>query len=452
MWTMTRIRPAVCWWFFSCLLGLALCMRAAQADGPAVSPAGTSKPLQLSARERDWIAHNRQVIVASVQYPLYLFKDEQGHWSGLNNDILLQLSRMTGLQFVHEESFSTEHLLGLLESGRANMSTTLAMNEERKAYLDFSHAFGGSGWVFVERAGAQPVESLEALQGKVLALPARHALESAIRHEHPQIGLRSVKTYAEARALVETGEADATIENDNAIYRFPAGRLKIGASLEGKWEHDHLALRKEQPQLLSILNKALEALPPGELQAIRTKWLEGTATVPPSPWQSMRSWLFWGGLLAGVFGLISVSWRQRLNIQVKKRKAAEQALSDQLALQHSLINAMPDPVFVRDLQGRLLLCNKGYEEYLSVRLERAQGKCLPDMDVLPDATARLLHEEMMAQLSSGKSRFGERQLMLKDGVRFIYQWTVPFYSASGELRGVVGGWTEPRGRSSRTGD
>ena len=131
---------------------------------------------------------------------------------------------------------------------------------------------------------------------------------------------------------------------------------------------------------------------------------------------------------------------------------AEQALNDQLVFQHSLINAMPDPVFVRDLQGRLLLCNKGYEEYLSVRLERAQGKCLPDMDVLPDATARLLHEEMMEQLSSGKTRFGERQLMLKDGVRFIYQWTVPFYSASGELRGVVGGWTEPRCRSSGTGD
>lgn len=452
MWPMTRVRPAGCWLFFSCLLGLALCMRAAQADGPAVGLPGMSKALLLSASERDWIAHNRQVIVASVQYPLYLFKDEQGQWSGLNHDILVQLSRMTGLQFVHEESFSTEHLLGLLESGRANMSTTLAMNEERKAYLDFSHAFGGSGWVFVERAEAQPVESLEALQGKVLALPARHALESAIRHEYPQIGLRSVKTYAEARALVETGEADATIENDNAIYRFPAGRLKIGASLEGKWEHDHLALRKGQPQLLSILNKALEALPPGELQGIRTKWLEGATAVAPSPWQWMYSWLFWGGLLMGVFGLISVSWRQRLNIQVQKRKAAEQALDDQLVFQHSLINAMPDPMFVRDLQGRLLLCNKGYEEYLSVRLERVQGKCLTDMDVLPDATARLLHAEMMEQLSSGKSRFCERQLMLKDGVRGIYQWTVPFYSASGELRGVVGGWTEPRGGSSGSAD
>ena len=224
MWTMTRIRPAVCWWFFSCLLGLALCMRAAQADGTAVGLAGMSKPLLLSAWERDWIAHNRQVIVASVQYPLYLFKDEQGRWSGLNNDILLQLSRMTGLQFVHEESFSTEHLLGLLESARANMSTTLAMNEERKAYLDFSHAFGGSGWVFVERAGAQPVESLEALQGKVLALPARHALESAIRHEHPQIGLRSVKTYAEARALVETGEAEGFVMDDVLLYGLAAGR------------------------------------------------------------------------------------------------------------------------------------------------------------------------------------------------------------------------------------
>lgn len=452
MWLITRVRPAVCWLFFFCLLGMLPWVPSALADGPASKPAGVIKPLLLSSEERDWIAHNRQVIVASVQYPLYLFKDEQGQWTGLNHDILVQISRMTGLQFVHEESFSTEHLLGLLESARANMSTTLAMSEERKDFLDFTHAFGGSGWVFVERSGTPPVDSLHALQGKVLALPARHALESAIRHEYPQIGLRSVKTYAEARALVETGEADATIENDNAIYRFPAGRLRIGASLEGKWEHDHLALRKEQPQLLSILNKALEALTAAELRAIRGKWLEGVVAPYPSPWQVLSSWLVWGSLLAGVFGLLSVSWRRRLDIQVNKRREAEQALSDQLAFQHSLINAMPDPMFVRDLQGRLLLCNKGYEEYLSVRLERVQGKCLTDMDVVPDATARLLHEEMMDQLSSGKSRFCERQLLLKEGVRGIYQWSVPFYSASGELRGVVGGWTEPRGGPSRTGD
>lgn len=209
---------------------------------------------------------------------------------------------------------------------------------------------------------------------------------------------------------------------------------------------DHLAVRKGQPQLLSILNKALEAFPPAELRAIRAKWLSGVVPVqPPSPWQRLIQWACWGGVFAGVFGLLSVVWNRRLNRQVECRLKAEEALNDQLAFEQCLINAMPDPVFVRDLEGRLIQCNKSYEEYLSTRFDRVQGKRLTEVDTLPAATGQLLHAEFMAQLGSRKGRFIERQLTFNNGTRCIYQWTVPFYSANGVLRGVLGGWTAPRG-------
>ncbi|WP_095077581.1 transporter substrate-binding domain-containing protein [Pseudomonas sp. Irchel s3h17] len=442
----TGLKPVWRWALLLAVLGLSPWGLAGQ---PAVLDVGTSagqKPFVLTARELQWIAENRQVIVASVQAPVYLFKDEQGQWSGLNNDILTRLSRMTGLLFVHEESFSTEHLLGLLESGRADMSTTLAETDERRDFLDFSHAFGDAGWMFVTQAGTPPVQSLEALSGKVLVLPTRHALEAGIRRDYPQIRLHSVKTYAEARAWVESGEAYATIENANSAYLFPAGRLAIGSSLEGKWEADHLALRKGQPQLLGILNKALEAFPPAELRAIRMKWLGGVVPGPaPSPWQRFYQWGSWGLLSISLFGLISWLWGRRLHQQVEQRLTAEQALSDQLALRHALINAMPDPVFAWDLQGRLILCNKSYEEQLSTRFNRVQGKRLTEVDVLPASTATLLHAELMEQLGSCKGRFVERDVLFKSGNRSVYQWTVPYYGADGALRGVVGGWTAPRG-------
>ena len=75
------------------------------------------QPVELDARERQWIRDNPKVTVASVQYPLYLFQDEHGHWSGLNNDVLKRVSAMTGLRFEHQESFSTDHMLERLESG-----------------------------------------------------------------------------------------------------------------------------------------------------------------------------------------------------------------------------------------------------------------------------------------------------------------------------------------------
>jgi PAS domain-containing protein len=106
------------------------------------------------------------------------------------------------------------------------------------------------------------------------------------------------------------------------------------------------------------------------------------------------------------------------------------------------MDAMPDPVFVRDLQGRLIMCNKSYEESLATRFDQIQGRQLIELDLLPKVTAERLHAEFITLLSTRKPRFVERQLEFKHGVRDIYQWTVPFYSADGRLRGLLGGWTD----------
>jgi len=436
-------KPAACWIFLVGAMSVAQWGLAAQLAtyGPRESVVGAA--IGLDAQELQWIAQHPTVIVASAQYPLYLFKDEHGHWSGLNNDVLNRISAMTGLKFLHEETFSTDQLLERLENGAADMSTTLAMSEERKEFLDFSHAFGGAGWVFVGRAGAPAVQSMQQLSKRVLVLPARHALEATIRRDYPSIELRSVKTYAEARALVESGEAYATIENETGAQLYPSGQLKVGDTVEGKWEADHLAVRKGQPQLLSILNKALEAFPPAELRAIRLKWLDGIVPVQtPSTWQRIAEWGCWGVFVASVFALLSLLWNRRLAMLIQQRRDAEKDLNDQLSFQHALIDAMPDPMFVRDLEGRLIMCNKSYEEGLSTRFDQIQGRRLIELDVLPKETAEQLHAEFMAQLGTRKTRFSERQLMFKDGVRDIYQWTVPFYSADGQLRGLLGGWTD----------
>jgi two-component system sensor histidine kinase EvgS len=447
-----KSRPATGWLLLLSVLGVVLGTMAQwvkAAPDPVSAKAVAGVRIALDAKELKWIAKHPPVKVASLEYPRYLFRNDRGQWSGLNKDMLDRISAMTGLRFVHVESFSIEHMLERLERGEADMSTTLAMNDERKEFLDFSHSFGGSGWVFVGRAGAPQVESLQQLAKRVLVLPTRHAMEAVIRRDYPAIELRSVKTYAEARALVESGEAHATLDSETGAQLFPAGQLQVGQVVEGQWDPDYLTVRKGQPQLLSILNKALEAFPPAELRALRSKWINGD-TPAPNAWQRFAPWGGWGLLVASLFVLLSLLWSRRLAVLVRQRQKAEQDLGDQLAFQHALIDAMPDPLFVRDLRGRLILCNKRYEESLSTRFERIQGRQLIELDLLPKETAELLHEEFMAQLGTRKPLFCERQLMFKTGPRAIYQWTVPFYGADGQLRGLLGGWSESKRRTGQS--
>ncbi|PBJ23491.1 Virulence sensor protein BvgS precursor [Pseudomonas sp. ACN8] len=444
-------KPVVRWLFLFGMLGIAEWGGANPASIPERGMSTPRTKVVLNDQELQWMASHPRVVVTALEYPLYLFKDEHGQWTGLNSDLLKRISDMTGLRFVYQESFSTDQMLAHLESGTADLSTTLAMNDERKAFLDFSHAFGGAGWVFVGQAGAPPVQSLEDMAKRVLVLPTRHALEAMVRRNYPSIELRSVKTYAEARAWVESGEAYATLESEIGAQLIPSGRLQIGAVVPGKWDADYLAVRKGQPQLLSILNKALEAFPEQELRDLRRKWFGGAA-VPRAPglWQRIDQWVCWGVLVVSLFGLLSLLWNRRLAVVVRQRGEAQSSLRDQLAFQHALMDAMPDPMFVRDLQGRLIMCNKSYEDALSMRFDQMQGRQLIEVDAMPRQTAELLHAEYMAQLSTRRTRFFERQLMFKDGVRDIYQWTVPFYTADGQLRGLLGGWADIARRTRQT--
>lgn len=399
--------------------------------------------ISLTAQEQAWIERHPNVVVVSQQYPPYIYKDGAERWVGLNADLLARISRMTGLQFSHLESSSTQETIEALKAGTALMNSTLAESPERKSILDFTYAYGGYSWVFVVRVHDSPLGSLSELSGRVLVLPKRHALEDMIRKDYPDIRLVTVKNYEEARALVENGQAVATIQSEAQAYLHPPGRLKVGRSVDGRWSADSFSVSKAHPELLSILNKSLEAFPVAELRALRMKWLGAVIAAPSPPvWERIPRWVYWGVLAAILLGVVSLAWNRRLKVQIRQRQQAQEELSDQLAFQRALLDGIPNPIFVRDREGRLITCNRSYEEQLSTTLEQVQGRLITEVDVLPSATARQLHLEFMQLLETQQPIFMDREVEFVNGKFDIYQWTVPFYCAQFRLQGLLGGWID----------
>ena len=397
--------------------------------------------LMLSGTERAWVRRHPVVTIAATQQPPYIYKDRNGQWVGLNVDIVSRISRMTGLQFTYKEAASTEALMERLRAGELEMNTTLAENAERRGFLNFTYSFGGNSWVFVVRSDSSPKVSLEGLSGKVLALPARHALEETIRRGYPQVQLRLVATYDDARRLVENRQADATIQNEAGAYLYPPGELKVGSSVDGKWSPDRFSVIKSQPELLSILNKALEEFPVAEMRSIRMKWL-GALLPQPSLWNRIPQWAIWVMALAVLVGLVSLVWSSRLKVQIRQRLEAEQQLNDQLAFKRALLDGIPTPIYVRDLQGRLISCNRSYEESFSVSFEQMNGRRLTDVDLIPRPVAEQMHSDYLKLLDDQQPVFADRTMVLNGERVDAWQWTVPFFAADGQLQGLLGGWVD----------
>jgi two-component system sensor histidine kinase EvgS len=397
--------------------------------------------IHLSAAEQLWVRNHPQVTVASTQHPPYIYTDSRGNWVGLNIDVLNRIARMTGLKFVHQAMPSTQAALDALNAGVADMNTSLAESPSRRAFLDFTYAFGGNNWVYVVRSDRSSEINLSQMGGKVLAMPARHALLEFIQSHYPDIQLRLVPTYDEARRLVETGQAEATIQNEAGAWLYPPGRLKVGRSVEGKWSPDRFAVIKTQPELLSILNKALDEFPVAEMRAIRLKWL-GAVISQPSLWQRIPGWVYWVLAIALLLGLVSLAWSSRLKFQIRQRLRAEEQLSDQLAFKRALLDGIPNPIYVRDLTGRLISCNRSYEESFGISYEQMNGRRLIDVDLIPHDSAQRMHADYMMLLQTQQPVFADRSMLLSGKHIEAWQWTVPFYSADGQLQGLLGGWID----------
>ncbi|MGN2414015.1 ATP-binding protein [Pseudomonas syringae] len=397
--------------------------------------------IRFTGAERRWLLKHPSVTISTTQHPPYIYKDKNGHWVGLNADVLARISRMTGLQFVHREVPSTQQSIEVLRAGLADMNTTLAENAARRRFLDFTYSFGGNSWMFVVRSENSSQVSLDSLAGKVLALPARHALEDLIRQEHPLIQLRLVETYDQARALVENGVADATIQNEAGAYLFPSGQLKVARSVDGKWSPDRFSVIKTQPELLGILNKALEEFPVAELRSIRMKWL-GSSLPQPSLWGRIPQWVFWVVALALLTGLVSLVWSSRLKVQILQRLKAERLLNDQLAFKRALLDGIPNPIYVRDLKGRMISCNRSYEHSLGISFEQMNGRRLIDVDLIPRQLAEQMHADYLKLLENHQPVFSDRTIHLSGKRMEVWQWTVPFFGADGQLQGLLGGWID----------
>ena len=407
------------------------------------------KPIKLSSREREWITQNPVVTVASQQYPLYTFKTGDERWVGLSQDILSRISRMTGLEFVHRESFSTAQTLELLQSGQAHMNTTLTESVERKAFLNFTYSFGGAPWVFVVRINDARLGSLSELAGQVLVLPARHALVPMIRDEHPQIKLKLVENYAQARHLVERGEAVATIQNETQAYLYPPGRLKVGRSVEGRWSADNFSVSVRHPELRDILNKGLEALSMAEVRALRAKWLGGVGVAPVIESSDEAStWVFWLAIAGITLGVICAFWYWHLIKQLRSTRVAFHRLQQRQASQQRYFNAVPNPIFIRGLKGEIIAFNRAYCECFASLDELMSGQRLTEVDMFNTEVGEHFYAEVQQVLENQKPLYEKRRITFKKHSVEIYRWIVPVYSDSGELEGAMGGWFDISGNKA----
>jgi signal transduction histidine kinase/CheY-like chemotaxis protein len=278
--------------------------------------------ISLTLAERAWLdAHPRIRVGVDPAYPPFDFVNDEGEHLGIAADYLRLLSVRLGIEFEVQPNLSWQQIIANLQAGEIDLVPAAAASPERLAYLNFTQPYVSVPIVIFARKETRMLSGLEDLHGKTAAVRRASYLDDLL-YQYPTIRRYFTDTTVEALAAVSRGAADVHVNNlahgSYLIEQHHLANLKVAAPFGDQSHHLALGVRKDWPELVSILNKALHSISVEEDAAIRQKWISVRFEYTPE----LRQILLWLGPI--VVGLILIAflvflWNRRLQAEIRAR-------------------------------------------------------------------------------------------------------------------------------------
>ncbi|MCB2225177.1 MAG: transporter substrate-binding domain-containing protein [Desulfarculaceae bacterium] len=243
--------------------------------------ANTGKRFVLSPAEKKWLAARKRPIVAGAEmdWPPFDFV-QAGRATGYSNELLRLAAERAGLNLQFVSGFTWEELLVKFRKGEIDILPAVYETPERVREMAFTKAYAANPTVIVTRDGESHIRNLENMAGKKLAVIEGFSISRLLMEKHRHIKQVFVKNVLEGLKAVSLRKADAFVGslgvithilNENII---PNVRIVDEVVLDKPEATSlHMATLKSQAALCGILQKALDATPPGAKQRLKQQWL-----------------------------------------------------------------------------------------------------------------------------------------------------------------------------------
>jgi|GEM_PF-2065436 len=293
----------------------------------------TAFRLLLTSEEQVWLDKKHTVRVRIVDWPPYQIVNNDKPPQGIVIEYLKLIVERTGILFKMEATDRpfVEYLKSMKQRRGPDMTGVIVPTTEREQYFHFTQPYLSSPYVIFTREDDNLIFDIQGLIGKSIAVPHGHYVQEQLSRDFPQI--RQVLFDSDVKALrsVATGKADAYIGNLTAashiIHRQGLSDLKVAAPSPFKEQILSMGVRRDWPELSSIINKALASITEEEKTAIRNKYLAIKFEQGINKAKLLKWGLIAGGSTMGII-LIFLFWNRQMSREINRRKQTEQALKN----------------------------------------------------------------------------------------------------------------------------
>lgn len=277
----------------------------------------------LSREEQVWLAsHADSLVLGSYLNSPMSFVNESGEFSGIAADYARLLERKLEFRFRKAPITSIRELLQDLREGRVDVASGLTRTPERSEYLLFSEPYVRIPTVIVVRQGTWRTLSLEEMGGLRIAVGENFGAHEYLKRSHPELQLVPVPNDLEGLLHLSTGEVDAMIVHVAALSFYIAQENLTNLHVAGRIPYQYelaMAVRKDEPILLRIIQKGLDQMTEKEKQRIWNRWVYEAVPfyLDPSFWRFVAILVVAMGVVMGTV----ITWNKMLKQQVRARTA-----------------------------------------------------------------------------------------------------------------------------------
>lgn len=397
----------------------------------------------LTAKEQRWLEQNPEIrVVINPLYAPFTMFDENGQFYGVGADLLRLIHLRTGLNFKVIEATSVADMFELVKQKKADFIAAMSYSDERDKQLIFTRPYVHPPFVLIVNNSATAPTSLSEI--KTLAITSDNSLWQWLKKEYPQIELVKADNASLAMQWVKENKVDGAVHNlmgaNYMIDRFFRGELKIASRIGDVPSQMGFAVRRDEPQLYSILNKALADISPRDISIIANKW-QGTPDVKLDTWTVYRKEFYW---LAGIFValvLTSLFWNYYLRQEIARRKKTQTQLQEQIVFRETLFNSMLVPVYVIDREGNILNHNQAWTDFFKLDVTDL------DKQALTSSTHPLytIYSNLKEILNHPQGHsFHRHRYTISNGeeARVIMHQAVPYEDIHGAVNGLICSWQD----------
>jgi PAS domain S-box-containing protein len=329
-----------------------------------------TQSVDLTHGERRWLAkHSSFSLGVDPAWPPFEFVDNKGLYSGVGAGYVKSVSRRLDIKMKPIKGLTWQQVITKAKSGEIDILPTVARTKEREKYLNFTKPYVSFPIVIATRKDAVFVNSLASLSGKKVGIVDGYATRDLLAENHPDIDLVPYPNLIVGLQALDDMKIDAFVDNLGAItYGIDSGRfadLRIAAPTVHKYELA-MAVRKDLPELVGILDKAIDSISERDRAAIVNSWI----AIRVSFGTSIETILLWAlplGAAAALVIIVFVIANRRLSKEIAERIEAENnlrlsqtELAQQSGILKAVLESMSQGVVAFDRDLKLLVWNQQY--------------------------------------------------------------------------------------------